>query len=120
MYNNHYDSNNIFNKIINDELESKKFYEDDYLIAIHDINPVAPIHALVIPKGEYVDYDDFISNADQDEVYHYFKTIEAIAKNLDVENHGYRIVTNKGAQCGQTVFHFHTHIISGKKLGELG
>ncbi len=109
-----YDENNIFSKIISGEIESDKIYEDDYVIAINDINPVAPIHILVMPKKPYVDFANFILEATKDEAYHYFYTIRNIAKNQGLEE--YRLVSNQGSSAGQSVFHFHTHIIGGKNI----
>ncbi|RTK92097.1 MAG: HIT domain-containing protein [Rickettsiales bacterium] len=106
-----YDKNNVFAKIIRSELPSEKIYEDEILIAIKNINPVAPFHILVIPKNNYVDFADFIDNALSDEINHYFRKINEIAKENNIAD--YRIVSNKGAKAGQSVFHFHTHIISG-------
>lgn len=112
-----YDNNNIFAKIISGEIPSEKLYEDEQLIAIKDINPAAPIHILIIPKGNYIDLDDFTHNAHAEEIAHYFKMVSIIAKeNGAVE---YRIISNKGASSGQSVFHFHTHILSGSTNKEL-
>lgn len=109
-----YDSNNIFAKMISGEVPVEKVYEDDYVIAINDINPVAPVHILVIPKGSYVDYADFTRNATEHEVASYFKAVTKITEELDLES--YRLISNKGEESGQSVFHFHTHIISGTKI----
>ncbi|MDC0864853.1 histidine triad nucleotide-binding protein [Rickettsiaceae bacterium] len=106
-----YDKNNIFAKVISGEIPSEKLYEDDSIIAIKDINPATPIHILVIPKGAYRDFSDFSQNASSDEVSHYFKTISNIAKDNGADE--YRIVSNNGESAGQSVFHFHTHILSG-------
>ena len=111
-----YDKENIFAKIINGQLPAKKVYEDDKVIAFQDIAPVAPTHILVLPKGEFIDYADFVTRASGEEVKNYFTTIVDIIKELGLEEADYRLVTNKGPQSGQSVFHFHTHIISGRKL----
>lgn len=112
-----YEKNNVFAKIISGEIPGEKLYEDDKVIAINDINPAAPIHILVIPKGEYIDFADFASKASSEEIAHYFKTIANIAKENGA--HEYRIVSNKGAKAGQSVFHFHSHILSGSTNKEL-
>lgn len=112
-----YDKENIFAKIIRGEIPSSKIYEDDYLIAINDINPVAPVHILVITKGEYKDFNEFSQKAKPEELVHYFKKIADIAKNQGADE--YRIVSNIGSVSGQTVFHFHTHIISGSSFNRL-
>lgn len=109
-----YDHNNIFAKIIRGEISASKVYEDEQLIAIHDLHPVAPIHILVIPKGEYIDFEDFLSKAGEAQAARYFQKISEVAQAATSD--GYRLVMNKGAQSGQTVFHFHTHIISGKEF----
>ena len=109
-----YDRNNIFAKIIRGEILANKVYEDEQLIAIHDLHPVAPIHILVIPKGEYIDFGDFLSKVGDAQAANYFKKISEIAGAEAID--GYRLVMNKGKQSGQTVFHFHTHIISGKEF----
>lgn len=111
-----YDKNNIFSKIINNELPSKKVYEDEMVLAFHDAHPVSPIHVLVVPKGEYIDYSDFVTNAPAEDVIYYFSKISDIIKHLGLEKDGYRLVTNKGTKSGQTIFHFHTHIIGGRNI----
>ena len=107
-----YNKDNVFAKIIDGKIPSEKIYEDDKLIAIHDAHPVAPIHILVIPRQGYLDYHDFINNASHADIVHYYQTIAKIAQKLGAED--YRLVTNKGAGVGQSVFHFHTHLISGR------
>lgn len=112
-----YDQNNVFAKIINGEIPAEKLYEDDEIIAIKDINPAAPVHILVLPKGQYIDFSDFVSRASAEKIQHYFKTIEKIAQEHISPREGeknYRLVTNKGIKAGQSVFHFHTHILSGQ------
>ena len=106
-----YDKNNIFAKIISGEVSAEKLYEDNKLIVIKDINPAAPIHFLVIPKGNYIDFADFTAKASAEEIAHYFRKVATIAKENGANE--YRIVSNKGAKSGQSVFHFHTHILSG-------
>jgi len=105
-----YNKENVFAKILRDEIPSKKVLEKDYLLCFHDINPVAKTHVLIIPKGEYIDYNDFIEKADPDIVYNFFKTIPEIAKLLGVKE--YRLVSNCGKSAGQIVFHFHVHLMA--------
>lgn len=112
-----YNTNNIFNKIIAGDIPAEKLYEDEQLIVIKDINPAAPVHLLVITKENYVDLDDFTSNASDKEIAHYFRQISIIAKEHNATE--YRIVSNKGASSGQSVFHFHTHILSGLNNNKL-
>lgn len=112
-----YDTNNIFAKIIRGEVSAKKVYEDDRILAFYDAFPVAPTHVLVIPKGEYIDYSDFVKNAPQQDIIHYFTKIDEIASGLSLDEHGFRLCSNRGTKSGQSVFHFHTHILSGAKFG---
>ena len=106
-----YDNNNIFAKIIQGIIHVKKVYEDDTVLAIEDNTPAAPIHILIMPKKSYISFDDFIAHATIDDINHYFKTIKIIAENVGAES--YRLVTNNGLKAGQSIFHFHTHILSG-------
>jgi len=106
-----YDTNNIFAKIIRGEIPCDKVYEDDKILAFNDINPKAPVHILVIPKGEYRSFDDFIAKASKEEVIYFFKKVQEIAKKKGVSKSGYRIVANHGKKAGQIVFHFHIHIL---------
>ena len=110
-----YDSNNIFAKIIRKEIPSQLIYEDEHLIAFNDIHPVTPIHTLVVPKGEYINYTDFVNNAPTELQSHFFKTTAKLARDLCGEH--FRLSTNNGEMSGQTIVHFHMHIMGGKKLG---
>ena len=107
-----YDKNNIFYKIIKGDIPCNKVYEDRDILSFHDINPKAPVHVLVIPKGEYVDFDDFVENSDMGDVENFFKTVKKIADKLQLKS--YRIVSNCGEEAGQVVFHFHVHIMGYK------
>jgi diadenosine tetraphosphate (Ap4A) HIT family hydrolase len=113
-----YDKNNIFAKIIRGEIPSHKVYEDDKVLAFHDIAPAAPIHVLVIPKGEYQNFNEFASQASAEEIKYFFYKVSEIAGTLETQSN-YRLITNIGSEAGQSVFHFHVHIISGKKLESL-
>ena len=110
-----YDTNNLFAKIIRGELPASKIYEDDKVLAFYDIYPIAPIHALVIPKGNYVNFIDFIENAPKELITHFFEKVAYVAKALDTKEN-FRILTNTGKESGQTIFHYHVHILSGAKL----
>jgi histidine triad (HIT) family protein len=112
-----YNPDNIFAKILTGTLPSKKIYEDEEMLAFYDAYPVAPIHAIVIPKGEYIDYDHFVSTAAPIRVGNFFVKVADVAKLIDAKS--YRLVTNKGDASGQSVFHFHVHIIGGTKLDTL-
>jgi len=114
-----YDKNNIFAKIIRGEIKAQKIYEDDHVLAFNDISKASPIHALVIPKGEYENFSDFNNKASDLEISYFFKKVAEISRNLDLDNSGFRIITNNGSDAHQTVKHFHVHILAGKKLGPL-
>jgi histidine triad (HIT) family protein len=114
-----YDPNNIFAKIIRGEIPCNQVYEDDFAFAFHDIKPEAPVHVLVLPKGEFVSYDDFVQGAPPALFQGFFAAIQKIAAQLGVAQSGYRLITNHGADASQSVFHFHVHILAGKSLGGL-
>jgi hypothetical protein len=114
-----YDKNNIFAKIIRKEIHSKIVYEDDTVLAFHDVAALVPVHVLVVPKGEYISFDDFSAAAGEEFVGRFFAKVRNIANDLGVAATGYRILTNHGADASQTVPHFHVHILGGKKLGGL-
>ncbi len=114
-----YNENNVFAKIIRGEIPSKKVYEDDKILAFHDISRAAPTHVLVIPKGKYVNFSHFASTADANEIAYFFKKLVEIAKELGVIENGFRLITNNGNDAHQTVEHFHVHILAGKKMGPL-
>ena len=118
-----YDKNNIFAKILRGEIPCKKIYEDEFVLAFHDINPQKKIHALVIPKGEYVNLDDFSSKASQEEIVALIKGIGTVAKKLGlseaVNGRGYRSLANVGQNGGQEVPHLHFHILGGEKVGKM-
>jgi histidine triad (HIT) family protein len=118
-----YDKNNIFAKILRGEIPCKKIYENEYILAFHDINPQKKIHALVIPKGEYINLDDFSSKASEKEIAYLIKGIALVAKKLglaeDAEESGYRSLVNIGENGGQEVPHLHFHIFGGEKIGKM-
>ena len=118
-----YNKNNIFAKILRGEISCKKIYEDEYVLAFYDVNPQKKVHALVIPKGEYVDLDDFSSEASKEEISGLIKGISAVAKKLGISNEvkggGYRSLVNIGENGGQEVPHLHFHIFGGEKIGKM-
>ncbi len=117
-----YDDNNIFAKILRGEIPCKKIYEDEFVLSFHDINPQKKIHALVIPKGKYVDLDDFIKNASSDEMVGFLKGINTVAKKLGISvdaGKGYRALSNIGEDGGQEVPHLHFHLFGGEKIGKM-
>ena len=114
-----YDSNNIFAKIIHGEIPCKKVYEDDNTLAFHDVQPASPSHILVIPKGEYVSFDDFVHKASKQEIAEFFLAVRTIARDFGLKETGYRLITNHGKDAEQSVPHFHVHLLGGKSLGRL-
>ena len=114
-----YDENNIFARILRGELPSKTIYEDDYVLAFHDINPLAPAHILVIPKGPYVSWDDFSEKASDSEIAGFVRSVGKIAREEGLLDQGYRILANVGLNSGQEVPHLHAHIFGGRPLGPM-
>jgi histidine triad (HIT) family protein len=111
-----YDRNNVFARILRGELPCKKVYEDEFALAFHDIHPQAPVHVLVIPKGEYVSSADFGASAPAELVTGFWRAVAAVARQLGLEDQGYRLVANHGPNGGQLVFHFHVHLFSGRPM----
>lgn len=113
-----YDDNNVFAKILRGDLPCYKVYEDAYALAFQDINPLAPIHVLVIPKGQYTSFTDFGENANAGEITGFYRAVAKVAKMLDLEQ-GYRAIANTGVNGGQEVPHFHVHLLGGQKIGAM-
>ena len=117
-----YDDNNIFAKILRNEIPCNKIYEDEFVLSFHDINPQKKIHALVIPKGKYVDLDDFSQNASPEEMVGLLKRINIVAKKLKISvdtGKGYRALSNVSEDGGQEVPHLHFHLFGGEKIGKM-
>ena len=117
-----YDDSNIFAKILRGEISCNKIYENDFILSFHDINPQKKIHALVIPKGKYVDLDDFSLNATPQEMVGLIKGISIVAKKLDISTEvgkGYRALANISDDGGQEVPHLHFHLFGGEKVGRM-
>ena len=117
-----YDDNNIFAKILRGEIPCNKIYEDEFVLSFHDINPQKKIHALVIPKGRYIDLDDFSSNATPQEIVGLLKGINTVAKKLGISievGQGYRALTNISDHGGQEVPHLHFHLFGGERVGKM-
>ena len=118
-----YDKNNIFAKILRGEIPCKKIYENEYILSFYDINPQKKVHALVIPKGNYVDLDDFSLKASEKEISELIKGISFVAKKLGISPHdngkGYRSLVNIGENGGQEVPHLHFHLFGGEKVGKM-
>jgi diadenosine tetraphosphate (Ap4A) HIT family hydrolase len=112
-----YNADNIFARILRGEIPCNKIYEDDYALAFYDIKPKAKIHALVICKGMFVDYNDFVNHSTDDEIAGYSRAVLKTAEILGVAETGYRIIFNTGKDSGQEVPHLHAHILGGEQLG---
>ena len=114
-----YDDGNIFARILRGELPSKTVYEDERVLAFHDINPLAPTHVLVIPKGPYVSWDDFSEKASDAEIAGLVRAVGRIARDSGLVDQGYRVLANVGMDSGQEVPHLHLHIFAGRPLGPM-
>ena len=118
-----YNDNNIFAKILRGEIPCKKIHEDKYVLAFHDVNPQKKVHVLVIPKGKYVNLDDFSAKASEEEISGLIKGISIVAKKIgvsdEVKGGGYRSLVNVGENGGQEVAHLHFHIFGGEKVGKM-
>lgn len=114
-----YDESNIFARILRGEIPSKTVYEDEHVLAFEDINPLAPTHILVIPKGAYVSWDDFSEKASDEEMGAFVRAVGRIARDQGLVSEGYRLLANVGLNSGQEVPHLHVHIFAGKPLGRM-
>ena len=114
-----YDDDNIFARVLRGEIPSRRVYEDDFALAFHDINPQAPIHILVIPKGPYVSWDDFSGRASAEEIAGFVRAVGKVARDEGLVASGYRLLANVGAHGGQEVPHLHVHIFGGRGLGPM-
>ncbi len=114
-----YDPDNIFAKILRGEIPCQKVYEDDWVLAFHDIAPQAPVHILVIPKGAYVGWDDFSAKASPEEIAGLVRAVGNVAREQGLVEPGYRLLANLGAHGGQEVPHLHVHLFGGKPLGPM-
>jgi histidine triad (HIT) family protein len=114
-----YDDQNIFAKILRDEIPSKRVHEDEWAVALHDINPQAPIHILVIPRGPYVSWDDFSAKASDAEIAGFVRAVGKVARDLDLVAPGYRLLANVGLHGHQEIAHLHVHLFGGQALGPM-
>ena len=114
-----YDENNIFAKILRKEIPCDKVYEDEFSLFFNDISPQAKVHVLGIPKFPCTTFSDFLKNADDQNILSFFKSIQFVISKLNIEDSGYRLITNSGEHGGQEVPHFHIHILAGEKIGSL-
>jgi diadenosine tetraphosphate (Ap4A) HIT family hydrolase len=114
-----YDDGNIFARILRGELPCRQVFEDEHVLAFHDINPLAPTHILVIPKGAYVSWDDFSVKASDSEIAALVRATGRIAREAGLVESGYRLLANSGVDAGQEVPHLHVHIFAGRPLGPM-
>jgi len=114
-----YDEDNIFARILRGEIPSKKVYENEHALAFHDINPLAPTHILVIPRGPYVSWDDFTARASDEEIAGFVRAVGKVARDAGLVGSGYRLLANTGLNAGQEVPHLHMHIFAGRPLGHM-
>lgn len=114
-----YDPDNIFAKILRGEIPCDKVFENEHALAFHDINPQAPVHVLVIPKGTYVSPEDFTARASDAEIAGFMRAVGETARQLGLTENGYRLLANHGPDSRQEVAHLHVHITGGRDLGRL-
>jgi diadenosine tetraphosphate (Ap4A) HIT family hydrolase len=114
-----YDDGNIFARILRGEIPSKRVYEDEWAVAFHDINPQAPVHVLVIPRGPWRSWADFSHAASDAEIAGFVRAVGIVAKQLGLEEPGYRLLANAGLDAHQEVPHLHVHIFGGRPLGPM-
>lgn len=114
-----YDESNIFARILRGEIPNNTVYEDEHVLAFHDINPLAPTHILVIPKGAYVSWDDFSERATNEEISGFVRAVGRVARDAGLVGDGYRLLANAGVNSGQEVPHLHVHIFAGRPLGPM-
>ncbi|MCZ4340127.1 histidine triad nucleotide-binding protein [Sphingomonadaceae bacterium G21617-S1] len=114
-----YDDSNIFARILRGELPCRKVHEDEFALAFHDINPQAPVHLLVIPKGAYVSWDDFTAKASDAEVAGFMRAVGQVAREAGLVAPGYRLLANTGGHGHQEVPHLHVHIFGGRQFREM-
>ena len=114
-----YDPDNVFARILRDEIPSRKVFEDEHALAFHDVNPAAPVHILVIPKGAYVSWDDFSANASAEEIAGFVRAVGHVARSEGLVAPGYRLLANLGGHAGQEVPHLHVHLFGGRPLGPM-
>lgn len=114
-----YDPDNIFAKILRGEIPCNKVWENEFALAFHDIRPQAPIHVLVIPKGEYVSWDDFTARADDAMIAGFTRAVGEVTRLLELDGPGYRLMVNMGGHGHQEVPHLHVHIFGGRPFYQM-
>jgi histidine triad (HIT) family protein len=114
-----YDDGNVFAKILRGEIPCRKVYEDEFALAFHDINPQAPVHVLVIPKGRWVSWDDFSAGASEGEIAGFVRAVGAVARAEGLVEPGYRMLANVGQHGHQEVPHLHVHLFGGRQFYQM-
>jgi len=114
-----YDDQNVFARILRGEIPSRRVFADEWAVAFHDIAPQAPVHVLVIPRGRYVSLADFTASATDAEIAGFWRAVGAVARQLELEAPGYRVLVNMGEHSGQEVPHLHAHVFGGRPLGAM-
>ena len=114
-----YDDNNIFARILRGEIPSRRVFENDWAVAFHDINPQAPVHVLVIPRGRWRSWADFAARAGEAEIAGFVRAVGQVAHDLGLEEPGYRLLANAGLDAHQEVPHLHVHLFGGRPLGPM-
>lgn len=114
-----YDTSNIFAKILRGEIPCDKVYENDHALAFRDVSPQAPVHVLIVPKGDYVSSTDFSESASEAEIAGFMRAVAEVAKIEGVTADGYRLIANAGANGLQEVPHFHMHLLGGRRMGRM-
>lgn len=114
-----YDDQNVFAKILRDEIPSRRVYEDEFAVGLHDINPQAPTHLLVIPRGAYVSWDDFSERASDAEIAGFVRAVGIVARQAGLVEPGYRLLANIGQHGHQEIAHLHVHIFGGRQFGAM-
>jgi histidine triad (HIT) family protein len=114
-----YDPGNIFARLLRGEIPSTRVYEDEWAVAFQDINPQAPHHVLVVPRGPYVSWDDFSARAPDAEIAGFVRAVGAVARAAGLVEPGYRLLANIGPHGGQEVAHLHVHVFAGRPLGPM-
>jgi diadenosine tetraphosphate (Ap4A) HIT family hydrolase len=114
-----YDDANVFARILRGEIPSRRVFENEYAVAFHDIAPQAPVHVLVIPRGRFVSLADFSTQASDAEIAGFWRAVGQVARDMGLEQPGYRVLANMGAHAGQEVPHFHVHLFGGRPLGPM-
>jgi diadenosine tetraphosphate (Ap4A) HIT family hydrolase len=114
-----YDRDNVFARILRGEIRSHSIHEDEHTLAFYDIQPQTPVHVLVIPKGEYLDFDDFAARASEAEIASWVRALGKVGRKLGVAEKGYRVLTNNGPDAHQEIPHLHAHLFAGADLGPM-